>query len=87
MIVFLVEFLMLSTSLLASSPVLETGAYFVEPIRFLMVIKLIVVRSLGFFDVDDIDDSLEVLFHSMARKNEINGNCFFRFNVDSSYLI
>ena len=48
MIVFLVEFFMLSTSLLASSPVLETGAYFVEPIRFLMVIKLIVVRSLGF---------------------------------------
>ena len=62
MIVFLVEFLMLSTSLLASSPVLETGAYFVEPIRFLMVIKLIVVRSLGIFDVDDIDESLEVLF-------------------------
>ena len=87
MIVFLVEFLMLSTSLLASSPVLETGAYFVEPIRFLMVIKLIVVRSLGIFDVDDIDESLEVLFHSMARKNEINGNCFFRFNVDSSDLI
>ena len=56
MTVVLAEFCILSTSLLVASPVLPTGAYFVDPIRFLMLISLIGLQVLTFEGMNEIDE-------------------------------
>lgn len=72
--VFLDEFLM-STSLWISSPVLPTGAYLVEPIRFLIFISLMAYRFLYSEKCMKLKNFL--IFVIAWLKNEISRNGFF----------